>query len=52
MRFKAKKEMKVAKECEKKLKTAEKRISEKYEVEKVQMERRAMKWRDEVVKSE
>ena len=50
MRFKAKKEMKVAKECEKKLKTAEKRISEKYEVEKVQMERRAMKWRDEVLR--
>ena len=50
MRAKAKEETKAAKESEKRMKTAEKRISEKFEEEKVQMERRAMKWRDEVLR--
>ena len=50
MRAKAKEEAKAAQEAEKKLKTAEKRIGEKFEEEKVQIERRAMKWRDEVLR--
>ena len=50
MRAKAKEEAKAAKEAEKKLKTAEKRIGEKFEEDKVQIERRAMKWRDEVLR--